>query len=484
MAHSKRANGDGSVFKRGSRWYLAFYDENGKRRVRSTGMTERRLAERALQTELDRLVNIRAGVIDPKQERLAQSGRRSMTELAEAYGGMLRAQGRTEEYVRRTEREIREFAEAQGITALNEITAESAAAYMEALTKAGKSARTRQCRITSVKALTRWAWREGLLPADPLAGRRRPNPETDRRMRRRMLQVEEWRWLEAATLNAPMRFGMTGDERALLYAVAIQSGLRSSELRGLTRANLHLSAKRPYLRVEAGGTKNRRAAQQHLRADLAERLAAHAARMAPGAPVFRLPDAWDMAAMLRADLADARQAWIDAAAHDPAHTKQRSESDFLIPKDSEGRTLDFHALRHTCGAWAAIGGASPKALQTLMRHSSITLTLDTYGHLLPGEAAETVERMPGFDSDDAEAATGTADARADCSNRARNPGTIERRATRFSAKDSESSDESPVVATIGGARTCDDSVRREATENENGPARIRTGDRAIMSRLL
>jgi integrase len=484
MASGKRANGDGSVFKRGSRWWIAYHDENGERKTRTTGMTERRLAERVLQAELDRLVNIRAGVIDPKQERLAHSGRRSMTELSEAYGAMLRAQGRTEPYVRRTEREIREFADAQGITTLNEITAESAAAYMDTLTKAGQSARTRQCRITSVKALTRWAWREGLLPADPLAGLRRPNPETDRRMRRRMLQVEEWRWLESTTLNAPTRFGMSGEQRALLFAVAIQTGLRSGELRGLTRASLHLSAKRPYIRVEAGGTKNRCAAQQYLRAELAERLVAHAAQMAPGAPVFRLPDAWDMAAMLREDLADARQAWIDAVRHDAEQAKERTESDFLTPKNSEGRTLDFHALRHTCGAWAAMGGASPKAMQTLMRHSTITLTLDTYGHLLPGEAAETVEKMPGFDSDEASAATGTADARADCSNRARNAGTIERQSMRDNAKVPEDWDESAIVATIGVARTCDDSERVDAGENENGPARIRTGDRAIMSRVL
>ncbi len=72
----------------------------------------------------------------------------------------------------------------------------------------------------------------------------------------------------------------------------------------------------------------------------------------------------------------------------------REQSDFLLAPDHDGRKLDFHALRHTCGAWAAMSGSSPKAIQTLMRHSSITLTLDTYGHLLPDEAAQTVARMP------------------------------------------------------------------------------------------
>ena len=57
-------------------------------------------------------------------------------------------------------------------------------------------------------------------------------------------------------------------------------------------------------------------------------------------------------------------------------SNKREALDSLPPEDHNGRVLVFHALRHTCGAWAAIGGASPKAIQTLMRHSKITLPLD------------------------------------------------------------------------------------------------------------
>ena len=56
--------------------------------------------------------------------------------------------------------------------------------------------------------------------------------------------------------------------------------------------------------------------------------------------------------------------------------------------------LNFRALRHTCGVWLAMSGASPKAMQRIMRHSSITLTLDTYGHWLPDEDSDAVLRMP------------------------------------------------------------------------------------------
>ena len=44
----------------------------------------------------------------------------------------------------------------------------------------------------------------------------------------------------------------------------------------------------------------------------------------------------------------------------------------------------FHDLRHTCAALAIAQGAHPKAVQERLGHASIRLTLDTYGHLMPG----------------------------------------------------------------------------------------------------
>ena len=423
---------------------------------------------------------INRGLVDLAMERRSEAARRPITELADAFGTSIRAGGATEKYAARTEREVREFADSMGITALGDIAAELGAGYLEKLRKANQSARTRQCRITSVKGFTRWAWREGLLAADPLAGLKRPNPDTDRRHERRYLLVDEWRRLEATTLTAGERFGMKADERTMLYATAIQTGLRVSELETLTRGSLHLDANRPFLVVKAGGTKNRKLARQFLTPVLAARLKRHAGRMTPGAPVFRLPPKWNMADMLRADLAAARDAWIAEAGHDPEEAVKRRKVDFLSAKNAEGMVLDFHALRHTCGAWAALGGAGPKAIQTLMRHSSITLTLDTYGHLLPDEAAETVTRLAGFHADQAEAATGTAD----CSNRVRNDRADERESTRLETAGCDGSDKAAVLATIRPDSTYGDSVRADAGSGVNGPAGTRTRDRAIMSRLL
>lgn len=43
----------------------------------------------------------------------------------------------------------------------------------------------------------------------------------------------------------------------------------------------------------------------------------------------------------------------------------------------------LHSLRHFFASWAIAQGFSPKRLQALFGHSSIQMTFDTYGHLLP-----------------------------------------------------------------------------------------------------
>jgi len=208
-----------------------------------------------------------------------------------------------------------------------------------------------------------------------------------------MLLPEEWRLLEAATKAGPERYGMTGYERLLLYRTAIQTGLRSNELRSLTRGRLYFDVDRPYITCKAGSTKNRKDARQYIQTELAMSLNAHIATKAPKAPVFSLPHESNLARMLRDDLAEARKEWLSEAKDDPQEFAQREQNDFLAGTNDEGEVLDFHSLRHTCGAWLAQTGAHPKVVQQVMRHQSITLTMDTYGHLFPGQEADAVCRL-------------------------------------------------------------------------------------------
>jgi len=53
----------------------------------------------------------------------------------------------------------------------------------------------------------------------------------------------------------------------------------------------------------------------------------------------------------------------------------------------------FHDLRHTYAGMMISAGCNLKWLQQQMGHASITTTLDTYGHLLPGTGDEAISRL-------------------------------------------------------------------------------------------
>lgn len=53
--------------------------------------------------------------------------------------------------------------------------------------------------------------------------------------------------------------------------------------------------------------------------------------------------------------------------------------------------LRFHDLRHTHATLLLMAGVPPKAVQARLGHSTIQMTMDTYGHLLPGIDEQAVE---------------------------------------------------------------------------------------------
>ncbi|MHB8264259.1 MAG: tyrosine-type recombinase/integrase [Acidimicrobiales bacterium] len=55
--------------------------------------------------------------------------------------------------------------------------------------------------------------------------------------------------------------------------------------------------------------------------------------------------------------------------------------------------LRFHDLRHTYAALLISLGAHPRAIMERMGHSSVAVTLGTYGHLLPGLDEELTARL-------------------------------------------------------------------------------------------
>ena len=55
--------------------------------------------------------------------------------------------------------------------------------------------------------------------------------------------------------------------------------------------------------------------------------------------------------------------------------------------------LRIHDLRHTTASLAIAAGADVKLLQTMLGHASAVMTLDRYGHLMPGRAQDVADRL-------------------------------------------------------------------------------------------
>jgi integrase len=61
--------------------------------------------------------------------------------------------------------------------------------------------------------------------------------------------------------------------------------------------------------------------------------------------------------------------------------------------DAELGHLKIQELRHTCASLLLAQNAHPKVVQELLGHSQITVTLDTYSHLIPGLAQEAAQKI-------------------------------------------------------------------------------------------
>ena len=65
----------------------------------------------------------------------------------------------------------------------------------------------------------------------------------------------------------------------------------------------------------------------------------------------------------------------------------------LLQKAGLPHTIRFHDLRHTCATLLRSKGVHPKFVQELLGHATISITLDTYSHVVPGMGDYTAAAM-------------------------------------------------------------------------------------------
>ena len=231
-------------------------------------------------------------------------------------------------------------------------------AYLSELADRGLAPSSVAGRLAAIRSLYRHALRRGRIEADPLAGVRAP-----RRPSRlpRVLSIDE----AAALVTAPRRLASRDEALArrdaamleLLYA----TGMRISELAGLTRDRLDLERRR--LRVIGKGNKER--------------------QLLFGAPA---------AAALRAYLAEARPVLVSRAGADGGSVFLNATGAPLSARGARmvlGRWVRAagapdrtspHTLRHTFATHLLEGGADLRVVQELLGHANLQTT-QVYTHL-------------------------------------------------------------------------------------------------------
>lgn len=401
----------GSLYQRGDcggkagNWIAEYTDHTGRRVKKSTKTRDKKAASIILaKWEVDVAMRV-GGVIDVVAERVAEQSRRQLSEHFDEWMNSLGAKDRDLDYLEDVRSRWTKITEYCDWRILSDITAESFERFVASMKQTKKSKKSELNRsqrtvgqyVQTAKGFTAYCVSTGRMSSNPLATIRKPNPNVDRRHVRRMLLPAEWTRLTATVEQSGPIFEVPAAERRILYEVAIQTALRSAELRSLIIANCELAARpHPFVTVGARSTKNKNAAKQYLTIDLAERWSKYLAEHnRTGIELaFHLCTPFQMAKMLRRDITRARNIWIaEAGPANEEETKKRTKSDFLAIVNHSGETLDFHSLRHTCGAWLAIQNVNAKTIQSVMRHSTITLTFDTYGHLMPGAEAGAIDKL-------------------------------------------------------------------------------------------
>lgn len=409
-------------------WLARYRDANGEVVTVSTQCRDENAARQLLADLVRRVEHVKAGILTPQQDRMADHAGRTVAEhvadyLAHLQAKTVRGKRVSAEHRENVERQLQCILADCGFTRLAGIHRDAMECWMNRQEAAGMGARTRNTYRAAIVAFCNWCVETDRLAANPLARLCMADEHGDRRRQRRALTEEEIHRLLIATRLRPLaEYGRTkecrppeerrgrrtwnlapltfdnletvaqrgrqaladrpelivelerlGRERALVYKTMLLTGLRRGELASLTVGQLTLDGPQAFAELLAKDEKAGRGATIPLRADLVADLRTH------------------LAEELRLHQAHALKHGQPVPVRLPAATPLFDVPDSLVgtfdrdlaaagisKKDESGRTVDVHALRHTFGTHLSKAGVPPRVAQAAMRHSSIHLTMNVY----------------------------------------------------------------------------------------------------------
>lgn len=390
-----------SVYKRNGVWISSYRGTDGKWKAKSGGKDKVFALQQAVQLETEAR-KVEAGFITESELQNQKAARLGIEEHLEAYAEHLASKGNTTKHVAITIERIKKIIAGCGFTNLSSIRAEKVTRWLSEQRQSetyhrrgitGMSIQTSNYYVKCIKSFCRWCVNTDRVTKSPVDLIQCQNTQSDRRHDRKPLSDDELARLIAAAAKGDSYRGVSGKDRAILYRVASQTGLRAREISTVTVDSFDLDKK--VVTVQAAYTKNRKQAQLPLRDDLVVELREHFKGKNQADKAFAMPCIDNVSDLLAFDLEAARQQWIKESKTEKER-QIRNDSDYLKYRSRDGRYSDFHSLRHRYITSLVNSGANPKIAQMLARHSDIRLTLQLYTHADQDSLAAAVNALPGI----------------------------------------------------------------------------------------
>jgi integrase len=381
--YRRKYKGRDGKAKTGKTWWALYY-VGGRRFHESLGTRDRRAAELIANERMRREELRRAGIADPFEE----SHEKTLADHLADFEQTLRARGVVARYATDRLKCLQDFFNEAGALRVKDLDLTRASARLSSVRATGVGARTVNRHRAAIRQFGTWLVKTRRVAFDPFEGLKPLNEEADRRHVRRALTPEEAERLLDAARQRPLQVAETqrihagvtpqerlrltrlGETRALVYALALGTGLRRGEILRLRWQDVDLEARR--VTVSAASAKSRKAQSLPLHVALAATLlASRPAGVSPSEPI--VPSG---------AFPTIRTFWADLAAAGIAR------------EDAEGRVIDFHALRTTFVSWLAMNGVHPRVAQALARHASVETTMSRYTDLALVDLKGTVDGLP------------------------------------------------------------------------------------------
>jgi len=354
MGNGRRGRGEGSIYRRKDGRWVGQYDlctDLGKKTKYIYGKDRKEVATKLTKAMADR----DAGMV-------FDAGSLKVGDYLDGWLDSIRDTLRRRTWIRHEEVVRLHLKPSLGNTKLDRLSAPQIQSLYRSKLDRGLSPRTVQIIHTTLYKALKQAVRWSLVPrnvADSV-----DHPKAPKREIKPLDEEQVKRLLKAAE----------GDKFEALYVLAITTGMRSGELLGLQWKDLDLPA--GIVRVRRTVFNGRIEAPKTVKGNRSIKLTETSIR------VLRKHEK-------TSEWVFCTNAGTSISVH---NLHNRSWKPLLVRADLPHNTR-FHDLRHTCATLLLTKGVHPKIVQEMLGHASITITLDTYSHVLPNMQEKAVEAM-------------------------------------------------------------------------------------------